>query len=84
MVNIYGNNVDSCLNKILITYYTLYDAINIFEHYRDNVISEDEILHHPDFIKAKEHIRQFRILLGNLFVRNSEEDMINRVLLRKN
>jgi hypothetical protein len=84
MREINGANIDSCLNNILITYYALDSGIEIFEHYRNDVISEDEILNNPDFIKAKEHIRQSMILLKNLYVRNREEDMINRVLLRKN
>lgn len=79
MKEIYGCNIDACLNRILMTYYTLNDNIKSFEYYRDN-IDNDEILHHPDFIKAKDHIRQSEILLRDLLLRNNQEDLVNRKL----
>lgn len=83
MKEIYGSTIYSSLNRILITYYTLQENINTFEYYKKRIIGEDIILHHPDFIKAKDHIRQSEILLTNLYERNLQEDLINRVLYVK-
>ena len=82
MKEINSINIDSVLNRILLTFYTLNDHINTFEYYKRN-IGDDVILHHPDFIKAKDHIRQSRVLLTNLYIRNKQEDLINRVILCK-
>lgn len=72
MKYIYGCNIDSCLNKLLIEYYTLQQYIDQFEYYRDNIIGEDQILNDLDFIEAKNHIKKSRILIHNLYIKNKE------------
>ena len=70
MKEIYSSNIDSCLNKILITLFSLQENISLFEYYKDN-IEQDEILHNPDFIEAKAHIKKSKVLIQNLYIKNS-------------
>lgn len=72
MTKIYGYNIDSCLNALLIQYYKLQENISTFEHYKNNIINPDNILHHHDFIEAKDYIKKSRILLENLYIKNLE------------